>query len=137
MALAFEIGSRLKGGEVIELVSDLGGGKTTFVRGLAQGAGSSDKVHSPSFTISNQYQADDLILHHFDFYRLDEAGIIMNEIQEVVDDPKAVVIVEWAGIIEGVLPNERLKIAIKTTGESSRKFIFSYPENLNYLLKNT
>lgn len=137
LALASGIGSRLKGGEVVELVSDLGGGKTTFVRGLAAGAGSADKVHSPSFTISNQYQAGDLTLHHFDFYRLDEAGIITNEIQEVMDDPKAVVIVEWAGIIEGTLPGERLKITIKATGESTRKFIFSYPEDLNYLLKNT
>jgi len=68
--LAEAIGRRLTGGEVIELVSDLGGGKTTFVRGLARGLGSADVVSSPTFTVSKVYKADKLELHHFDFYRL-------------------------------------------------------------------
>ncbi len=55
--LAAKIGSRIKGGEVIELVSDLGGGKTVFVRGLAKGMGSTDQVSSPTFTISREYKA--------------------------------------------------------------------------------
>ena len=49
-AYAEQIGNNLKGGEIIELISDLGGGKTTFVRGLARGMGSTDAVSSPSFT---------------------------------------------------------------------------------------
>ena len=53
--IAVAIGKRLRGGEMIELVSDLGGGKTTFTRGLARGAGSSDVVSSPTFTISKVY----------------------------------------------------------------------------------
>src|SRR5437764_11905760 len=90
MRLGERIGKRLKGGETIELVSDLGGGKTTFVRGLAKGMGTSDKVASPSFTISREYKAGDLTMCHFDFYRLSEPGIMASEVAELVSDPKVV-----------------------------------------------
>ncbi|HEY5442299.1 MAG TPA: tRNA (adenosine(37)-N6)-threonylcarbamoyltransferase complex ATPase subunit type 1 TsaE [Candidatus Saccharimonadales bacterium] len=128
----------MRGGEVIELVSDLGAGKTAFVRGLVAGLGSLDTVHSPSFTLSNQYRAKDLTLYHFDFYRLKEAGIMRDELAEVLADPKAVVAVEWPDIIEDVLPAQRLSITIKPTGINDREFTFSYPDNLSYLLpRNT
>lgn len=96
--------------------------------------GSQDNVHSPSFTITNQYQAGQLTLYHFDFYRLKEPGLMRDELAEVVGDPKAVVAVEWAGIVEDVLPANRLIINIKVTGDSKRQFNFSYPVSLDYLL---
>jgi tRNA threonylcarbamoyladenosine biosynthesis protein TsaE len=133
LQLAADIGARLRGGEVIELVSDLGGGKTAFTRGLAQGMGSTDTVSSPSFTISNEYQAGKLRLCHFDFYRLHEAGIMSDEIKELIDDPQVVVVVEWAGVVENVLPAQRVRIEIETTGENSRTFLCSYPDTLSYL----
>jgi len=135
LALAERVGSKLKGGELIELVSDLGGGKTAFVRGLAKGLGSQDTVSSPSFTISNQYQAGPLTLHHFDFYRLHEPGILADELRELLADPQAVVVIEWADIVENVLPEERLTVTITPTGESSRKFQLNYPEQLSYLIE--
>ncbi len=58
-AVGEKIGANLRGGETIELVSDVGGGKTTFVHGLARGFGSTDIVASPTFTISRQYGAGD------------------------------------------------------------------------------
>ena len=131
------LGRRLRGGEVIELVSDLGGGKTTFVRGLARGMGSNDKVSSPSFTLGNQYKSDGLTLYHFDFYRLGEAGIMKDELAEVVADPKAVTIVEWADIVEDVLPTDKMTIRIKASGENERTLIFEYPESLKYLLEKS
>jgi tRNA threonylcarbamoyladenosine biosynthesis protein TsaE len=134
VAIAARLGTKLHGGEVIELMGDLGSGKTAFVRGLAQGMGSTDPVSSPSFTLSNQYQAGKLTLHHFDFYRLTEPGIMREELAEILTDPRAVVVVEWAGIIENVLPDERLKVKVTATGESARKFSFIYPESLQYLL---
>ena len=127
------IGRKLRGGEVIELASDLGGGKTAFVRGLAKGMGSSAQVHSPSFTLSNQYEAGELTLYHFDFYRLQEPGIMRGELAEVLEDPKAVVAVEWAGIVDSVLPPGRLTIRIKPTSETGRQFNFSCPDSLLYL----
>jgi tRNA threonylcarbamoyladenosine biosynthesis protein TsaE len=133
LELGAQIGRKLRGGEVIELVSDLGGGKTAFVRGLAQGLGSKDTVRSPSFTLSNEYHAGKLTLYHFDFYRLKEPGIMRDELAEVLHDRRAVVAVEWPEIIEEVLPAEHLTIHIKATGENSRQFDFDYPEGLQYL----
>lgn len=125
----------MRGGEVIELVSDLGGGKTTFTRGIARGAGSTDKVASPTFTISREYKAPKFTLAHFDFYRLGEAGIVADELAEVIDDPKYVVVVEWGEIVHDVLPEDRLTINIRMTGENARGFSFGYPSTLSYLVE--
>lgn len=133
--LAAQIGRAIKGGEVIELMSDLGGGKTTFVRGLARGMGSSDRVASPTFTISRVYEAGDLELHHFDFYRLHEAGLIVEELAEVIGDPKIVSVVEWAGIVKDVLPAKRLTISIEKTPSDGRRLMFRAPESLAYLVQ--
>lgn len=133
-ALAAAIGERLKGGEVIELVSDLGGGKTQFVRGLARGMGSKDQVASPTFTISREYRAETLTMYHFDFYRLAEPGIMTAELHEFITDPKAVVAVEWSDIVKHVLPEKRLTIKLMLTGETSRRLQFTYPDELAYLI---
>jgi tRNA threonylcarbamoyladenosine biosynthesis protein TsaE len=134
-ALAEKLGKLLKGGEVIELISDLGGGKTTFVRGLMRGLQSPDKVASPTFTISKLYKAGDLEVHHFDFYRLHEAGIIADELAEVAGDPKAIVVVEWADVVQHVLPAERITVSIAQTPTGSRQLTFQCPESLQHLLK--
>ncbi len=131
--IAERLGTKLRGGEVLELISDVGGGKTTFVRGLARGMGSSEKVASPSFTIGRQYKAGKLTLYHFDFYRLHEPGIMADELAEILGDEQAVIVVEWANIVENILPNDRLSIAIKTTGDESRELSFTCPENLKYI----
>lgn len=134
LSLAETVGRKLKGGEVIELTSDLGGGKTAFVQGLVRGAGSQDKVHSPSFTLSNQYRAGHLTIHHFDLYRLNEPGLISNELKEVLLDSNAVTVVEWGKIVDGVLPVDRITIAIQATGEASRDLSLKYPAKLKYLI---
>lgn len=133
--LAEKIGKMLKGGEAIELVSDLGGGKTTFVRGLVRGMGSSDQVASPTFTISKVYKAGNIEIHHFDFYRLHEPGIIADELAEVTGDQKVVVVVEWADVVRHVLPDQRLHIEIRQTPEGNRELTFSAPTALRYLVE--
>lgn len=122
MSFAHKIGKRLKGGEVIELRSDVGGGKTTFVRGVAKGFGSTDQVASPTFTISRIYDVAETgkSIHHFDFYRLDDAGLMRIELGESVANPDVVTIIEWAGIVDDVLPEDRLVIELQTTGDDSR-----------------
>jgi tRNA threonylcarbamoyladenosine biosynthesis protein TsaE len=132
--IAEKIGEKLKGGEMVELVSDLGGGKTAFVRGLARGIGSHDQVASPTFTISRVYDAGELTLHHFDFYRLGEPGIMTAELAELIADPKAVVAVEWSDIVQHVLPENRITITITFTGDTSRRIEVSYPPKLAYLI---
>jgi tRNA threonylcarbamoyladenosine biosynthesis protein TsaE len=116
-----KIGNLLEGGEVIELVGDVGAGKTTFVKGLAKGLGIDEDVQSPSFTISRVYDGrDGLLLAHYDFYRLGDAGIMADELQETLQDPATVTVIEWAGIVEGVLPKERLTIHFETPTENTR-----------------
>jgi tRNA threonylcarbamoyladenosine biosynthesis protein TsaE len=134
LEIAELVGQRLKGGEVIELVSDLGGGKTVFVKGVAKGMGVKDLVGSPSFTLSSEYKAGDLTLHHFDFYRLGEPGLMTNTISDVLGKPETVVAVEWADLIDTVLPSDRLSIRIRAIGDNSRHLKFSYPEHLTYLI---
>jgi len=131
--LAEALGSKLRGGEVLELVSDLGGGKTTFTRGLVRGTGSNEKVASPTFTLSREYLAPKFTVAHFDFYRLGEAGIVGDELAEVVGDPNYVVVVEWGDIVHDVLPEDRITVRIALTGDESRKLTFEYPEKLSYL----
>jgi len=136
-ALGEFIGRRLKGGEVIELSSDLGGGKTTFVRGLARGAGSSDVVGSPTFILSKIYDSQSLHIHHFDFYILQDAGITRQELREILDDPTAVVVVEWSDIVKDILPEDRLSIKLErdASGEDVRIINADYAEKFAYLLE--
>lgn len=122
IALGQRMGGLLRGGEVIELVGDVGAGKTTFVKGLALGLGIDEDVQSPSFTISRVYDArNDLRLAHYDFYRLHDPGIMAEELREMVSDPRSVVVIEWADIASGVLPADRLTIRLSPLTETSRK----------------
>jgi tRNA threonylcarbamoyladenosine biosynthesis protein TsaE len=132
---AQSLGSNLRGGEVIVLVSDLGGGKTAFVRGLARGMGSQDHVASPTFTITREYRAPKLTLHHFDFYRLQEAGVVAAELEEFLDDPEAVVAIEWGAIVADVLPQNSVVVHIERTSDTTRHLTLKYPESLQYLLQ--
>lgn len=133
--LAARLGKVLKGGEVIELVSDLGGGKTTFVRGLAKGAGSKDKVASPTFTINKVYECPKFQIQHFDFYRLPDPGLTANELDEVVGDPDIVIVIEWADVVKHILPEKRLHIVIRQLPNGDRELTFKAPPSLNYLIE--
>lgn len=132
--MAEQIGQRLKGGEVIEITSDLGGGKTTFTRGLVRGAGSASHVSSPTYKINNVYHAPKFDIMHYDFYRLSEAGLMRHELAEVLEDPHTVIVVEWSDVLQDVLPKERLVISIKSVDENTRTIEINCPKNLNYLM---
>lgn len=135
-AWASLIGANLRGGELIELISDLGGGKTTFVRGLVKGMGSQDLVTSPTFTIRKIYKANQLEVHHFDFYRLPEAGLIASELEDILDDKSVVIVMEWAGVVAPHLPPGRLTIRIEQAGGDRRLLEASYPKGLAYLMES-
>lgn len=132
------LGANLLGGETIELVSDLGGGKTTFVKGLARGAGSQDSVSSPTFTISRIYKCSGGgEIHHFDFYRLGEPGIIADQLKESLADQKVVVVVEWSEIVKEVLPANHIIIKFEATPNNSeeRRVSINYPEKYEGMIK--
>lgn len=122
LSLGKTIGSMLRGGEIIELVGDVGSGKTTFARGIALGLGIDEYVQSPSFTISRQYDGRNGIkLVHYDFYRLKDAGIMADDLKETTGNKKTVVIVEWSEAVKEVLPRDKLRIIITPMANESRK----------------
>lgn len=124
--LGQKIGRLLKGGEVLELIGDVGAGKTTLTKGIAAGMGVDDDVQSPSFTISRTYDArGGLQLSHYDFYRLTDPGIMTADIHESLHDPQTVTIIEWAEIVGGVLPADRISISITSPSETDRHVTLS------------
>lgn len=113
------LGERLRGGELLELRGDVGAGKTTFTRGLAEGLGVSDTIQSPTFTISREYEGTrGRRLVHYDFYRLHEPGIIADELAESIHEPHTVSVVEWSDIVADVLPDDRIIITIAAVAAS-------------------
>ncbi|MBQ3465245.1 tRNA (adenosine(37)-N6)-threonylcarbamoyltransferase complex ATPase subunit type 1 TsaE [Candidatus Saccharibacteria bacterium] len=107
---------------IIELVGDVGTGKTTFVRGLAQGLNIKEPVTSPSFTISKSYalkNGGNLV--HYDFYRLQDPGLMADDLQENLANPKNIVIIEWGESVNNLLPNNHLKIEIKYNEDNTRE----------------
>ncbi len=115
------LGRALQGGEFFELIGDVGAGKTTFTKALAEGLGITEPIQSPTFTISNRYESPrGVTLVHYDFYRLQDAGIMQDELREVVDDSRAVTVIEWGDIVADVVPDDRLTITITPTSESAR-----------------
>ena len=126
LALGASVGAALHGGEVLELVGDVGTGKTTFTKGLARGLGIDEAdVQSPSFTISRTYAArDGLELHHYDFYRLPDPGIMQYDLAESTGDAKVVTVIEWAETVTDSLPKSRTQLLFaydKNSNEHQRK----------------
>jgi len=129
--LGEKLGRLLVGGEVLELVGDVGAGKTTFVKGLARGLLIDEDVQSPSFTISRLYDArNDLQLAHYDFYRLADAGIMADELAETTQDPQTITVIEWADIVEGVLPDSRIRITFVAPTETTRALTITGDEKI-------
>lgn len=110
------------GAILIELVGDVGAGKTTFTRGLAQGLGVKEPITSPSFTISKSYAlpgGGNLV--HYDFYRLSDPGLMIDDLQENLQNPHNIIVVEWGESLAEFLPKNHLKIHIAYTEAGDRK----------------
>jgi tRNA threonylcarbamoyladenosine biosynthesis protein TsaE len=119
--LAEMIGRILSAGSLITLSGDLGAGKTTFTQGLARGLGIEKRVTSPTFTIMKEYKGR-LPLYHIDAYRLE--NITQDLGFEDYIDGDGVCVIEWAGFIEYVLPDELLNIEFTINEDDSRTLLF-------------
>lgn len=135
-ALAQKIGEAVRGGEVLAFKSDLGGGKTTFVKGLAAGLGVTGVVQSPTFTLSQIHQGTKLELHHYDFYRLTDPGVMAATLAESLELPNTVVAVEWGDIVHDVLPKDCINITINSQLEGeARALTIAVPQKYDYIIQ--
>lgn len=116
---AEEFALELKKGDVIELIGDVGSGKTFFVRAMSKALGAKG-ASSPSFVIKNEYAAKKFRILHFDFYRLSEPGILKQELDESLRQRDDLIIIEWADTLKGLLPDDRYRIHFEVTGENAR-----------------
>lgn len=108
---AKDLASKLKAGDTIVLTGELGSGKTKFTEGFLEYFGLQDEISSPTFTIVNEYNAQNVNIYHFDVYRLsdtDEFYAIGGE--EYFE--KGICLIEWGEIIEDALPKEYIHITI-------------------------
>ena len=112
-ALGREIGQQAKSGEVYTLVGDLGVGKTVLTQGVAAGLGVEEPVNSPTFTIMQIYEEGRLPFYHFDVYRIGD----VEEMDEIGYEDyfygDGVCLVEWANLIEEILPPKHKQIRIE------------------------
>jgi len=119
----------VKPGQVIALSGDLGAGKTQFVRGLARGLGVPGRVHSPTFTLVNEYGGGRLNLFHLDLYRLETAQQILSAGIEDYLSPDGVTVIEWAerldaGSWKTEAGNVFVRVKIEILSETERKIIY-------------
>ncbi len=123
--VGMRLGALLQPGDVVCLIGDLGAGKTTFVQGLASGWGSLDPVSSPTFVIVNLYRRlDRSQLFHLDAYRLSGPAEAADLDLDIMLEDGSLVI-EWADIIAGALPDERLWVNLHYVDEFQRDLVFS------------
>ncbi|WP_019123959.1 tRNA (adenosine(37)-N6)-threonylcarbamoyltransferase complex ATPase subunit type 1 TsaE [Brevibacillus massiliensis] len=108
----------LQPGDVLALEGDLGAGKTTFTQGLARGLGVAEGVNSPTFTIIKEY-AGRLPLYHMDVYRVENDADQLGLDEYFYGD--GVSVVEWASLIEPVLPEERLTVTLSVGEGQARR----------------
>ncbi len=112
-----ELGQQAVSGQVYCIYGDLGVGKTVFAQGFADGLGIRDVVNSPTFTIVKEYEGGRLKLYHFDVYRIGDVDE-MEEIgyQDMIDGD-GVCLIEWANLIEEILPPHYIQITIEKNTE--------------------
>ncbi len=120
--LGRSFGTRLRGGELVLLVGDLGLGKTVFARGVALGLGiDGDEVCSPSYTLIQQYDGGRIPMVHVDLYRIeDDDGLLTLGLDELLDSG-AVVVVEWGERVPLALRRGAISILFSDLGEGSRR----------------
>jgi tRNA threonylcarbamoyladenosine biosynthesis protein TsaE len=113
------LGRLAQPGDVIALTGGLGAGKTALTQGIASGLGTVGHVPSPTFNILLVHRAL-LTLNHFDLYRLDTADQLVDIDFYATLESGGVSVIEWADRFPAELPDDRLEVAIETTGDSER-----------------
>lgn len=127
-SLGEQWGREAQHGLVIALSGDLGAGKTQLVRGLARGLGVTTRVHSPTFTLVNEYNGGRLKLFHLDLYRLETPAQIHSAGIEEFLQPDGVAVIEWAERLEDgrwkIGDGKIRKVSITVLSETERRIVY-------------
>jgi tRNA threonylcarbamoyladenosine biosynthesis protein TsaE len=113
-------------GWVIALTGDLGAGKTQLVKGIARGLGVQSRVHSPTFTLVNEYNGGRLRLFHLDLYRLETHEQLLSAGIEEFLPPDGIAVIEWAERLDNSMMADGniTKVKIEITGDTERRIIY-------------
>ena len=121
--LAFDLAKSINNGKVIELIGDLGAGKTAFAKGFAKGLGIEQPITSPTFALLNTYYGR-ITLNHFDLYRLEDLDeLYMLGFDEIFSDSNSISLIEWPQIAEEILPKNKMIITLNKVSETEREII--------------
>ncbi len=120
--LGYRLGSEAKKGDIFCLSGDLGVGKTVFTQGFAKGLGIEEAVNSPTFTIIQEYEGGRLPFYHFDVYRIAD----IDEMEEIGYEDyfygNGVCLIEWAELIDELLPKKHTNISIAKKPEKGFEY---------------
>ena len=125
--LGRELVSRLSPPKLVLLRGELGAGKTTLVKGIAEGFGaaSQDEVTSPTFTLIHEYRSPAVNIYHIDLYRVDTPRELETLAIDDLLDPKSLILIEWGEKFERFVRERNLEISFERTGENHRKITIS------------
>ena len=127
VALGRSLRDLLQPGQMIVLRGDLGAGKTTLVKGIAEGfhAALQEDVTSPTFTLVHEYRGSQVTLFHIDLYRIDTGRELMTlGIDDLRSEPGSILLVEWGEKFDQIVEESNAEIRIQRIGETERKIIF-------------
>lgn len=128
--IAADFGAKAQPGLVLGLVGDLGAGKTQFVKGFAAGLGITERIHSPTFTLVNEYRSGRLPCYHLDLYRLETADQILNAgLEQYFNSQHGVTLIEWFDRARDQIPvSGRLYVIyIQSRSETEREIAYEDP----------
>ena len=125
-ALGEKLAPRFRPGDVVALYGDLGAGKTAFVRGMARGLKSPNRVTSPTFTIVNEYEGE-IPLFHFDMYRLGGADELFGIGWDDYLARGGICVVEWSENVEDIFDGTEYSVTIEKLSEDDRKITVTAP----------
>ncbi len=119
--IALEIVKKIENGGVVALYGDLGTGKTTLTKAIAEKLGIENfKIKSPTYTYIRRYPNNNI--YHIDLYRIDSLDeLLLLEIEEIMEDHKNIVIIEWADKLEEYLPKKRLNVKLEFVDSETRE----------------
>jgi len=128
-ALGAALARELAPGSIVLLCGDLGAGKTVFSRGFARGLGITEPVTSPTYTIVQEYELPTgRRLYHMDLYRIgDENAALGFGVDEFLNEPGAISLVEWPERIRGLLPDTAIRVELLHRAEDKREIHVRHP----------